>query len=211
MSPDPTNAVTSQANSTLAAAQAATNAVPTPVPVAAHASPVTSIYVLGVIGLLIGTAGGALRAAAIHTSVAQSLIYGAIFGVAFGALFARRATSAGAGLIWGLASHSSRGLSSPTVPFDSSSTNTQLPECLPTRAIAFRTSSHTFCVSVLLSDWPSAFGADSIRQHNNPNFILAEPSLPADSPELSAVRFSARGSLPEITSRCSQVTASSGK
>ena len=107
MSADPTNAATNSANATLSAAQTATSPNAAPGPVTSHKAPVTTpaqprLLVLATIGLFIGAAGGALRVAAIHTSVAQSLIYGAIFGVAFGAFFARRATSAGAGLIWGL-------------------------------------------------------------------------------------------------------------
>ncbi|HEX3118841.1 MAG TPA: hypothetical protein VHP80_07095 [Candidatus Acidoferrum sp.] len=100
MSADPTNAATNSANATLAAAQAAAHSHSAPGPVVTYTQP--RLIVLATIGLLIGAAGGALRVAAIHTSLAQSLIYGAIFGVTFGALFARRATSAGAGLIWGL-------------------------------------------------------------------------------------------------------------
>src|ERR1700722_7028090 len=108
MSAESTNAApATPVNASLAAAQAATSAIVTPSPVTSQKSPVTSstqprLLVLAIIGLLIGAAGGALRVAAIHTSATQSLIYGAIFGIAFGALFARRATSAGAGLIWGL-------------------------------------------------------------------------------------------------------------
>ena len=108
MSAESTNAApATPVNASLAAAQAATSAIVTPSPVTSQKSPVTSstqprLLVLAIIGLLIGAAGGALRVAAIHTSLTQSLIYGAIFGVAFGALFSRRCTSAGAGLIWGL-------------------------------------------------------------------------------------------------------------
>jgi hypothetical protein len=102
-SADPTNAAaTNQATSTLAAAQAATSSIAAPGPVSGHTSTITPLYMLAIIGLLIGAAGGALRVAAIHTSLVQSLIYGAFFGLAFGAFFSRRATSAGAGLIWGL-------------------------------------------------------------------------------------------------------------
>src|ERR1700742_4154006 len=107
MSADLTNAAKSATDATLSAAQTATSPNAAPSPVASHKSSAATtaqprLLVLAAIGLLIGAVGGALRVAAIHTSLAQSLIYGAIFGVAFGALFARRATSAGAGLIWGL-------------------------------------------------------------------------------------------------------------
>jgi hypothetical protein len=107
MSADSTNAATNSANATLAAAQTATHQIAAPSQITGRQSPATSptqprLVVLATIGLLVGAAGGALRVAAIHTSIAQSLIYGALFGVAFAAFFARRATSAGAGLIWGL-------------------------------------------------------------------------------------------------------------
>jgi hypothetical protein len=109
MSPDSINAAaaTNQATQPLAAAQAASSPAVAAGPVASNQSQLKSdaqprLLTLAVIGLVIGTLGGALRVAAIHTSATQSLIYGAIFGIAFGALFARRATSAGAGLIWGL-------------------------------------------------------------------------------------------------------------
>lgn len=62
----------------------------------------SSIFLLGAIGLVVGACGGALKAAALHTSFAESLISGALFGIVFGIFFSRRATSAGAGLIWGL-------------------------------------------------------------------------------------------------------------
>src|SRR5579863_774726 len=106
MSADSTNATTntahSAADSVIAQAQLATSKVDATGPVTNHQSPITSLYRLAAIGLAIGAAGGALRVAALHTSVAQSLLYGALFGVAFGVFFSRRATSAGAGLIWGL-------------------------------------------------------------------------------------------------------------
>ncbi len=56
-----------------------------------------------VIGLLIGALGGTLQGLLLASSVGQSLLGGVLFGATFGLFFAKRATSAGAGLIWGLA------------------------------------------------------------------------------------------------------------
>jgi hypothetical protein len=97
-----TNAAPSAGDVVIAQAQRATRNADPSGPVTSHKSPVTSPYLLAGIGLAIGAAGGALRIAALHTSIIQSLLYGALFGVVFGAFFSRRATSAGAGLIWGL-------------------------------------------------------------------------------------------------------------
>lgn len=55
------------------------------------------------LGLAIGAAGGAAAGALLDASVARGILLGAAFGLAFGLFFACRATSGGAGLIWGLA------------------------------------------------------------------------------------------------------------
>src|SRR5499427_8258432 len=55
------------------------------------------------LGLLVGMAGGAVQSLALGTPLTHELAVGAAFGLAFALLFDRRATSAGAGLIWGLA------------------------------------------------------------------------------------------------------------
>jgi len=55
------------------------------------------------LGLVVGLAGGVLQSLALGTPVTHGLAIGGVFGLVFGILFARRATSAGAGLIWGLA------------------------------------------------------------------------------------------------------------
>src|SRR5579871_312525 len=102
MSNDPTNADIHQASKTLTAAQTATGANAASVPTTSRESPIPSGYRLGLVGLFIGAAGGALKVVAIHTPLGQSLLYGALFGVIFGLFFSRRATSAGAGLIWAL-------------------------------------------------------------------------------------------------------------
>jgi len=44
-----------------------------------------------------------LQSLALGTPITHGLTVGGLFGLAFGVFFARRATSAGAGLIWGLA------------------------------------------------------------------------------------------------------------
>ena len=55
------------------------------------------------LGLLVGMAGGVVQSFALGTPLTHELAVGAAFGLAFALLFDRRATSAGAGLIWGLA------------------------------------------------------------------------------------------------------------
>jgi hypothetical protein len=55
------------------------------------------------VGLFGGALGGTLYAALLSTSVSRGILYGVLFGVFFAIFFSRRATSTGAGLIWGLA------------------------------------------------------------------------------------------------------------
>ena len=55
------------------------------------------------LGLVTGLTGGLLQSLALGTPVTHGLAVGGLFGLAFGIFFARRATSAGAGLVWGLA------------------------------------------------------------------------------------------------------------
>jgi hypothetical protein len=55
------------------------------------------------LGLVVGLGGGVLQSLALGTPIAHGLAIGGTFGLMFGMLFARRATTAGAGLIWGLA------------------------------------------------------------------------------------------------------------
>jgi len=55
------------------------------------------------LGVGLGAVGGALRSAILATSLTHGVVLGGLFGLAFGLFFARRATSAGAGLMWGLA------------------------------------------------------------------------------------------------------------
>ena len=63
-----------------------------------------SVWIEALLGLALGTSGGLLKSAALSTSLLGGGLLGATFGLAFGLFFARRATSPGAGLIWGLGS-----------------------------------------------------------------------------------------------------------
>jgi hypothetical protein len=54
------------------------------------------------LGLLTGVLGGAIQSKILSAPMSHSILLGGIFGLAFGLFFARRATTPGAGLIWGL-------------------------------------------------------------------------------------------------------------
>ena len=54
------------------------------------------------LGLVTGLGGGMVQSLALGTPLTHGLAVGGLCGLAFGFFFARRATSAGAGLIWGL-------------------------------------------------------------------------------------------------------------
>src|SRR5258707_1917767 len=54
------------------------------------------------LGLATGVLGGAIQSKILSTPMIHSILLGGIFGLAFSLFFARRATTAGAGLIWGL-------------------------------------------------------------------------------------------------------------
>ncbi|MGB8541245.1 MAG: hypothetical protein WCD49_06355 [Candidatus Acidiferrales bacterium] len=54
------------------------------------------------LGLAVGSAGGALGSVLVTSSLVSGVVLGALFGLAFALFFAHRATSSGAGLIWGL-------------------------------------------------------------------------------------------------------------
>lgn len=63
-----------------------------------------SVRAKGVLlGVSLGALGGALQGTILARSLAQSILFGLLFGGAFGLLIVKRATSPGAGLIWGLA------------------------------------------------------------------------------------------------------------
>ena len=54
------------------------------------------------LGVALGVSGGLLESALLKSSMLSGALLGASFGLVFGLFFARRATSPGAGLIWGL-------------------------------------------------------------------------------------------------------------
>src|SRR6266481_1296101 len=56
------------------------------------------------LGLALGASGGLLESAVLKASLFSGGLLGMSFGLAFGLFFARRATTPGAGLVWGLGS-----------------------------------------------------------------------------------------------------------
>ena len=60
------------------------------------------IWADSLLGLLTGFAGGLLGKATLGSWSSRDLLIAVIFGLIFGLFFSKRATSAGAGLIWGL-------------------------------------------------------------------------------------------------------------
>jgi hypothetical protein len=64
----------------------------------------SSSWIEPLLGCVLGALGGLLQTAVTHTSTLSGGFLGAIFGLVFGLFFAQRASSPGAGLIWGLAS-----------------------------------------------------------------------------------------------------------
>ncbi|HME32278.1 MAG TPA: hypothetical protein VKG65_05955 [Terriglobales bacterium] len=78
----------------------------TPVSLAAlhfETRPQTLARAEAAVGIVVGFGGGVLQSLALGMPIAHGLAVGGFFGLAFGVFFARRATSSGAGLIWGLA------------------------------------------------------------------------------------------------------------
>src|SRR6266446_10580100 len=63
-----------------------------------------SVRIEPLLGLALGASGGLLESVVLKTSLFSGGLLGMTFGLAFGLFFARRATSPGAGLIWGLGS-----------------------------------------------------------------------------------------------------------
>jgi hypothetical protein len=63
-----------------------------------------SVRIEPVLGLIVGASGGLLESVVLKTSLFSGGLLGMTFGLAFGLFFARRATSPGSGLIWGLGS-----------------------------------------------------------------------------------------------------------
>jgi uncharacterized membrane protein YagU involved in acid resistance len=62
------------------------------------------VWIEPLLGLCLGAMGGAARSALLTASLAHGVLLGGLFGLAFGLFFAQRATSPGAGLIWGVGS-----------------------------------------------------------------------------------------------------------
>ena len=54
------------------------------------------------LGVLTGTLGGVLQSRLLPAPLSHCMLLGGIFGLIFGMFFAKRATTPGAGLIWGL-------------------------------------------------------------------------------------------------------------
>ena len=69
-----------------------------------ESSVVEPAWIEPILGLCLGMVGGALLSALSTTLLPHGLLLGGVFGLAFGLFFARRASSPGAGLIWGLSS-----------------------------------------------------------------------------------------------------------
>jgi len=61
------------------------------------------VWLDSLFGLSIGMLGGAVQCKILAASMSQSILLGGVFGLAFSLFVARRATTPGAGLIWGLA------------------------------------------------------------------------------------------------------------
>ena len=61
-------------------------------------------WVEPLLGLSTGVLGGAIQSEILSAPMSHSILLGGIFGLAFGLFFARRASTAGAGLMWGLGS-----------------------------------------------------------------------------------------------------------
>ena len=68
------------------------------------------------LGFLTGTLGGVLQTAILQTPPTRAILIGGLFGIVFGILFAQRATTPGAGLIWGLAASLLLWFVIPTAP-----------------------------------------------------------------------------------------------
>jgi len=65
------------------------------------ATPSDITWLEPLLGLLAGTLGGIVESRILEGSAAHEILLGALFGLAFGLFFAKRATTPGAGLIWG--------------------------------------------------------------------------------------------------------------
>ncbi|MGA7557120.1 MAG: hypothetical protein WBW54_25510, partial [Candidatus Acidiferrales bacterium] len=68
----------------------------------ANAGASSSNWIDALVGLAVASAGGAFGSVLLNSSLVSGILLGAMFGLAFGLFFGHRATSSGAGLIWGL-------------------------------------------------------------------------------------------------------------
>ncbi len=68
------------------------------------ATKLSPVWMDSLLGLLVGFAGGLLGKAALGSWTSRDLLLAALFGLIFGLFFSKRATSPGAGLIWGIGS-----------------------------------------------------------------------------------------------------------
>jgi hypothetical protein len=68
-----------------------------------EARPKSQVRIEPALGLVVGLGGGIFQSLALGTPITHGLTVGGLFGLSFGVFFTRRTTSAGAGLIWGLA------------------------------------------------------------------------------------------------------------
>jgi hypothetical protein len=59
-------------------------------------------WIQPLLGLATGVLGGAIQSKILSTPMSHGILLGGFFGLAFSLFFARRATTPGAGLIWGL-------------------------------------------------------------------------------------------------------------
>jgi hypothetical protein len=66
------------------------------------ADPASPVWINLLLGLVVGILGGFAESAGLGAPRFRGLILGAVFGLGFSLFFAKRATSPGAGLIWGL-------------------------------------------------------------------------------------------------------------
>jgi hypothetical protein len=62
------------------------------------------VWLVPMLGLVTGALGGLAQGKILEGPIIQSIVLGGLFGLVFGGVFAKRATTPGAGLIWGLAS-----------------------------------------------------------------------------------------------------------
>ena len=77
--------------------------IPQPSPtVQAVAAAESRAWLEPLLGLSTGVLGGAIQSRILSAPMSHSILVGGVFGLALGLFFARRATTTGAGLIWGL-------------------------------------------------------------------------------------------------------------